>query len=132
MIFLALDIQLIIVPVAVAAIAAAGAFYAAQRRMSGKIGSSEAQSLWQESASIREDYRMRAAAAELRILSLEGRLVAMEKDHAATLRDNLELMQKVIQLELQVHDLQARLDRSEAENRFLRKRIQTLEANGAG
>lgn len=52
-------------------VGALSAYLAAARRFSGKIGSSDAAQLWQESASIREDYRNRIAALEARVASCE-------------------------------------------------------------
>lgn len=51
-------------PIVAAVVAAVGAYLAAYRRFSGRIGSSEASELWKESTSIREWSRARIEALE--------------------------------------------------------------------
>jgi hypothetical protein len=61
----------ILIPIAVAIIAALGAYLASARKLSGKIGTSDAAELWKESASIRQDYREELRLANERSRKLE-------------------------------------------------------------
>lgn len=58
------------------------AYISANKKLSGKIGTSEAESLWAESASIREDYRARLDQANKRINALEERNTELERSHS--------------------------------------------------
>lgn len=53
------------------------AYLAAARRLSGRIATSEASSLWAESASIREDYRAQLASERARTDELEDRVAEL-------------------------------------------------------
>jgi len=68
------------VPLAVALIAPVGAYLVAARKMSGRIASSEASQLWDESRSIRDDYRGRLQEANARIAELEGQVAVLQRD----------------------------------------------------
>lgn len=117
-----LDGETVVVPIGVALLAAAGAFFAAIRRMSGKIATSEAAQLWAESASIREDYRVKAERNGERIARLEERLALCEKDNNKLSKDNLVLMVKIAECERTIAVLRE-------ENTALREQIAHLQAN---
>lgn len=74
--------------VAIAAVVTAPlvAYVTASRRLSGKIGTSEAADLWAESKAMRDDYRDRADAAAKRIAELEGRVAKLEGELAECVR----------------------------------------------
>lgn len=80
-----------VVPLGVAVIGALGAFWAARSRLSGKIKSSEASSLWEESSAMRESYRSRAERAE--------------EANALLLMENLRLHSEILELKRTVHKL---------------------------
>jgi len=75
-----LDGWVAFVPLAVALFAPVGAYLVAARRMSGRIASSEASELWDESRSIREDYRQRLGVAHARIAQLEARVAELQAE----------------------------------------------------
>jgi predicted RNase H-like nuclease (RuvC/YqgF family) len=66
-------------------------YIGATRKLSGKIATSEAGSLWEESRAIREDYARRLAECDARIQRLEARVRELETDNSALLRENFEL-----------------------------------------
>jgi TolA-binding protein len=81
----------IIIPIAVAIVTALGAYLASVRRLSGKIGTSEAEDLWAESASMREDYRERLLLADQRIRVLEDKVAKLEDLNQLLNLDNRDL-----------------------------------------
>lgn len=103
------------------------AFLATSKKMSGKIGTSDADKLWDEAERQREDYRQRiersdkrVAALEMRVDSLEGlnRNLRQENfDHESTiqkLNDRVESLEKEnTKLKEQIVDLQAQLTRQQ-------------------
>lgn len=64
----------VVVPVAVALIAALGGWLVKARQLSGKIETSEAADLWAESAAIRADCWKQLELARARIEMLERRI----------------------------------------------------------
>lgn len=89
----------ILVPVAVALIAPVVTYVVAARKMSGKIATSDASELWEESRSIRDDYRMRLLQANERALSVEVRLASIEARNTDLERENYMLKQRIAELE---------------------------------
>jgi predicted RNase H-like nuclease (RuvC/YqgF family) len=90
------------------------AYVVAARRMSGKIATSDASDLWEESASIREDYRTRLLQANERALSVEIRMAALEARNLGLERENYELKTKVITLEATITRLETTITKLEA------------------
>ena len=86
-----ISIASILIPIGVAFVTALGAYLASVRRLSGKIGTSEAEDLWAESASIREDYRVRINIAEERARRLEERVDKLEDLNQLLSLDNRDL-----------------------------------------
>lgn len=84
-----------LVAVGVALVGSLGTYLAVVRKLSGKIGTSEAASLWEESAAIRADYREQLAAAARRSAVLEQRVARCD-------RENRELRRKVEHLEAEL------------------------------
>jgi len=70
-------------------------YIAANRKLSGKISTSEAESLWAESASIREDYRTRLDQANKRITDLEMRFTESDQRGNELERQNIELISEL-------------------------------------
>jgi chromosome segregation ATPase len=85
-------------------------FFVAARRMSGKIATSDASDLWDESKSIREDYRDQLSAANKRLIDLEVRTAKLESRNNDLERENWELRKQIVTLESQVADLQKVID----------------------
>jgi chromosome segregation ATPase len=85
--------------IAAALIAPVGAYLLAARRMSGKIATSDASQLWQESKSIRDDYRARLNDAADRAMRLEVRVADLEGTNTKLIQENFELRHKVEALE---------------------------------
>jgi chromosome segregation ATPase len=91
-------------------------YIAAAKKFSGRINTTEADALWQESASIREDYRSQLAARDRRIEALEARVAKFEADEDRLVRDNLNLthtvesqIAKLTRYEERINDLVDRL-----------------------
>ena len=79
------------VPIAVALVTAFGAYLASVRRLSGKIGTSEAEDLWAESADIRKDYRAQLLMEQQRTARLEQRVDKLEDLNNLLTLDNRDL-----------------------------------------
>lgn len=112
-----------------AALAALGSYIAASRRLSGKIATSEADSLWKESASIREDYRSRIAEAERRQAHLEERLAKVEERNIELGQENVELRASNAEKSLVIERCQSRLAQLERENQTLKVTIRRIAAS---
>lgn len=102
--------------IVVAMIAAGGSYLVALRRLSGKIATSEAAELWQESKAIREDYRERLA-------SLEARVAQLEQQNNELVAANLKLRENKNKLESTVASLLARAKSLEEKNARLRAEL---------
>lgn len=87
------------------------------RKLSGKIATSDATQLWEASESMRKEYRDDLAAANKRLAALEGRLATVEADNHELANENLllkrqvdllkyengELKRKIVDLERELH-----------------------------
>lgn len=102
----------VLIPIVIAIITPIGAYVLAARRMSGKIGTSDAEQLWEESRSIREDYRTRLLQANERALSLEVRMAKAEATNNELMQENYECKRKVAELESLVDQLRAQLEKA--------------------
>lgn len=112
----------VLIPVAVAIVAPIGAYIVAARRMSGKIETSDANALWEESRSIREDYRARLTSVTDRARELEARVAKLESINDALSRENYELKVQIIRMEALIKSLEANIT-------SLKSLIRTLENN---
>lgn len=110
-------------------IAAAGTYFAASRRLSGKIATSEASSLWEESAAIRTEYREQINADRERIAKLEERVAKAEEANNAARRENVQLLAKVHALEAERDELRDRVEVLENENEALKRTIRRMAAD---
>lgn len=86
----------------------------ASRRMSGKIKTSSADELWEESRSIRNDYRDRLNSSYERQAAVEGRMANIEAKHAECVEENSKLRNEVTRLEEIIDDLRGTIERMEA------------------
>jgi hypothetical protein len=59
-----------LVPLAVAVVGLAGGYLRLNRKLSGRINTSEAAELWKESTAIRDDYRKQLGERDQRIATL--------------------------------------------------------------
>jgi predicted nuclease with TOPRIM domain len=108
-----------------ALIVAMGAYFATVRRLSGRIETSEADSLWKESASIREDYRDRLSSADQRQARLEERVANLEKRNAELAEENVRLLREQVALQRRHTDMQDELA-------DCRRELDTLKAKQGG
>lgn len=69
------------------------AYVTASRKLSGKIGTSDASRLWEASEKMRDDCYERLAIADARISELYARLGTLESENHA-LRDQVAALQK--------------------------------------
>jgi predicted RNase H-like nuclease (RuvC/YqgF family) len=76
--------------IVVALVGAIATYVAAARKLSGKIATSEAASLWEESRAIRDDYRQRLEKLENRVLELEKKNYELAAENVRLLRQALE------------------------------------------
>jgi cell division protein FtsB len=97
------------------------AYVAAARRLSGRIGTSEAGDLWEESRSIRQDYQRRIEELNRVVGDCAKRIDSLEERNAALFRENENLKYAVATHERTIKKLTA-------ENVALRKRVKELEA----
>jgi chromosome segregation ATPase len=118
-----------------AAIAALGAYITASRRLSGRVAQSEASSLWEESASIRHDYREQINADRERISRLEDRVGKAEARNTELGRENVELARQLAAAEQTIAELRADLAHAreevvecKRENEALRTTIRRMTA----
>ena len=113
----------IAVPLLAAALAALGAYLTASRRLSGKIGTSEAEELWKESAAIRQDYREQLTAGDRRAARLEERVATLEQRNNDLARENFECERRVVTLTDRIKVL-------EGLNEQLREQVAALQGRG--
>jgi hypothetical protein len=94
-------------------------YLVASRRLSGKIGTSDAASLWSESKSIRDDYRERLSASDARQARLEERVGILE-------RINNELAVENLGYKTVIEGLNTRIEALEKENKGLKAQVAGL------
>lgn len=101
-------------------------YIAASRKLSGRIGTSEAASLWQESQSIRQDYRDRINESERRQAHLEERVAKLEEKNNELMKENLVLRRENLDQAQTIRRCQERIEALERENTHLKSTIQAL------
>lgn len=99
-------------------VSAVTGYLLAARKMSGKIGTSDADKLWLEAGEIRDDYRRRLIQADERALNLEMRMANVEG------RNN--------ELEAKTQQLNNELEACKRVGERMRARIAELEAQPKG
>jgi chromosome segregation ATPase len=100
-------------------------YLAASRRLSGKIGTSDAKELWSESRSIRDDYRVQIDRANSRVKQLEDRVGALEERNHRLTQENEGLRRQVDYYELHVKELKDRIEHLETKNAELTNLLET-------
>jgi septal ring factor EnvC (AmiA/AmiB activator) len=98
----------------------------AARKLSGRIDTSEATSLWEESRSIRSDYRDRLAEAEKRMAKLEARIADEERANTTLTRENIDLISKNQECEWKIEKLRERVAMLDQEKVLLRETIESI------
>jgi peptidoglycan hydrolase CwlO-like protein len=117
----------LIIPIVVAVIAPAVSYILAARRMSGKIATSSAADLWEESQSIRNDYREQLASAFGRVRDLETRMAKLEGQNNDLRHENFTLTAKVAGLEALIAKLQETITEQQSTIVELKDTILKLE-----
>jgi septal ring factor EnvC (AmiA/AmiB activator) len=101
-------------------------YVVASRKLSGRIDTSEAASLWEESRDIRSDYRDRLAEAEKRMAQLEARVAEEERANTKLTRENIQLVAKNQECEWEIRKLKERLQILDQEKLLLRETIESI------
>ena len=113
--------------VALAIIGPLGAYLVAARRFSGKIGSSDAAQLWEESRSIRGWSTTRIGELNALVGRLEGRVGVVEGQNAGLAAENANLIQEVRSLSDTITELRAEIVTLTAELKKSHARVDELE-----
>jgi uncharacterized coiled-coil protein SlyX len=92
-----------------------GGYIMAARKMSGKIGTSEAASLWEEAGKLRAEYRGEAEGLRKTVATQEVTIVELQLQVASLRQENQKLQQRVVDLTHQVDDQEIHISRVEAE-----------------
>jgi septal ring factor EnvC (AmiA/AmiB activator) len=87
-----------------------GTYFAVVRRLSGKIGTSEASDLWKESSDIRADYRSQIDREAQRTLALEERVSKLEERNNELRTENADLRRQVGDLQATISSLEKRIE----------------------
>lgn len=74
-----MDLLASLAPYIIAILGPLGTYLVAVRRLSGKIGSSDATALWTESSNIRADYREQLERSDRKVKELEAKLSKQEE-----------------------------------------------------
>jgi len=110
-----------------AGVAALGAYFAAARRFSGKIGTSDAADLWAESRSIRDWSQARITALDMEVAVLRTRVGIVETQNEALSRENSALMKQITDLNTTIAELRAEIVTLTSGLRRSYERVQELE-----
>lgn len=105
----------LIVAVAAVLVGPLVGYLTASRKLSGKIGTSDATELWAASKEMRHEYRDDLASANKRLAALEGRLATVEQDNHVLANENLLLKRQVDLLRHEKEDLQRKVTELERE-----------------
>lgn len=111
------------------------AYLGTVRKLSGKVKTSDAAQLWEESRGMREEYRSRITELNDVIERCEARIVKLEQRNDELYAENGRLgrmieqhEETIAELRLQVHRLAGENDQLKDENKSLRVRVAELEA----
>jgi len=112
-------------------------YLAAARRLSGKVASSEAADLWEESRSIRQDYQKRIEELNKVIYNCQQRIDELERRNDQLYLENGNLKRMIEGHEATIDELRSQLHRVSEENITLRdenvklrRRVTELESHG--
>lgn len=89
----------VLLAIAAIIVAPLGAYLVAARQFSGKIETSDASELWEESRSIRDWSQLRMKELNETCARLENRVRDLEEGNDSLLLENAHLLQKVDKLE---------------------------------
>lgn len=98
----------------IAIIGPLGAYIVAARRFSGKIGTSDAAQLWEESRAIREWSKTRIAELEGRVTTLEGQGSSLKQEKDELKVEVRGLTQTIVELRAEIVGLTDELRKSHA------------------
>lgn len=109
--------------VVIALVAALGSFLAVARRLSGKIATSEATSLWEESSKLRQEYKdeIRQLRGDLHDCVL--RVGHLEEKNRSLSRENADLRRTIEEHEETIRTLRAEVARLTADNVEMRTQL---------
>lgn len=88
----------LVLAVAALVVAPLVGYITASRKLSGKIGTSDAARLWEASETMRKEYRDDLAAANKRVVALEERVANLEAINNGLVRENLALHEQIDEL----------------------------------
>lgn len=103
------------------------AYLQMSRRLSGRIETSEAGHLWEESSKLREDYRSRLVDTDIRQAKLEERVADLEAANNTLVRANMHHEHAASKHDSVVADLESRLEACERANSELRALVASLQ-----
>lgn len=125
----AIDPTVVLLSLAGAAIGALGAFWAAARQFSGKIETSSASDLWEESRSIREELRERVKDLHLEVGKLEGRVAQLEGRNATLVDTIQQQREEIAELKVKLHAAETQATVSEDQVKDLTLRLADCRAH---
>jgi septal ring factor EnvC (AmiA/AmiB activator) len=76
-----------------------GTAWGVKRAKSGKIATTEATELWQESKTMRAELRAEVAALKEEMSTMRIKMAALEAENVQLHRDNADLKRRVVELE---------------------------------
>ena len=88
----------VIIPLIVGVFGAIGAYFAAIRKLSGKISTSTAEDLWAESRQMRKDLNTRIEQLSATVISMQDRIDKLLDQNAKLVAEVGELKQSIIEL----------------------------------
>ena len=104
-----------------ALVSAAGAYIIAKRQRSGRIDTTEAETLWAESQAMRTELRNRAETLEAEVIALRAELAAQRIESAAMREEMVALRQEGIVLRAESVALREEMVTLREESVLLRK-----------
>ena len=119
----------IIIALVAAVFAAIGAYLVAARQFSGKIETSDAKELWQESRSIREWSTQRIGTLNENVERLEKRVGALEGSNELLAAENRKLIAEVAGLNETIKELRDEIVALVEQLQASRKKVAKLEEN---
>lgn len=117
----------VVVSLLVAGIGGFIAFVHTGKRLSGKIDTSEASHLWEESSKLREEYRSRLVDTDVRQAKLEERVAGLEAANNLLVRANMQYEHAAQKHDDIVEDLRTRFERCEMSNKELKEQVDSLK-----
>ena len=88
----------VIIPLIVGILGAIGAYFAAIRKLSGKISTSTAEDLWTESRQMRKDLNTRIEQLSATVISMQERIDKLLDQNARLVTQVSELKQSIVEL----------------------------------